>query len=316
MLYILFSIRMPAKSKRKCQLEGARAAKLQKLVSQSTHSLVVEETPTFNDYESEDDVDYDLKDDQIDEDQAITLHAKEWVQCFHRDDVMSLTLLRHHLFVSRIHVQVSNASKLIGEMVVKSDWTVREWRATFLTNNNSFPDTLQGNYRRRVVHGMDICDIDGFDLKEHIEKLNSDQLRAFEKISGHLYHQWQHKHGLCHCNDFKLLHTFISGVGGIGKSFLLQIIRRQVAEIWKDDATGDTKCVVATSTGMASYSISGVTVYRLFLLLTEYEGETAGYWPLSKLSQKTRCNNLCSLKFVIFDEVSMLSNLHLAYIDL
>ena len=69
--------------------------------------------------------------------------------CLHRDDVMSL--LRHHHLVSQMHIQVLNASKLIDEVVEKNDRIVREWRATFLTNNNSFPNTLQGKYQRRGV---------------------------------------------------------------------------------------------------------------------------------------------------------------------
>ena len=48
--------------------------------------------PTFSE-----DVTYEPNTDQLDEEQAIHLHAKEWVQCLHRDDVMSLTLLLHHL---------------------------------------------------------------------------------------------------------------------------------------------------------------------------------------------------------------------------
>ena len=166
------------------------------------------------------------------------------------------------------------------------------------------------------VRDMDIGEVDGFDLKERIQKLNSDQLRVFENISGHLYHQWQHEQGLCHCNTLKPLHTFISGVGGTGKSFLIETIRRQVAEIWKDDASGDTKCAVGTPTGMASYNINGVTVHRLFSLPIEHEGKTAGFWPLSKPAQKIMRTNLHSLKLVIIDEVSMLSNLNLAYIHL
>ena len=75
------------------------------------------------------------------------------------------------------------------------------------------------------VRDMDIGEIDGFDLKERTQKLNSDQLRVFENISGHLYHQWQHEQGVCHCNALKPLHTFISGVGGTGKSFLIETIR-------------------------------------------------------------------------------------------
>ena len=51
------------------------------------------------------------------------------------------------------------------------------------------------------IRDMDIGDVDGFDLKERIEKLNCDQLRVFENISRHLYHQRQHEQGVCHCND-------------------------------------------------------------------------------------------------------------------
>ena len=75
------------------------------------------------------------------------------------------------------------------------------------------------------VHDLNIVELDDFDLKEWIEKLNSDQCWVFKNISGHLYHQWQHKQGIC------------------------------------DYANGDTKCVVGTPTGIASYNIGGVTVH-------------------------------------------------------
>ena len=57
-------------------------------------------------------------------------------------------------------------------------------------------------------------------------------------------------------------------------------------------------------------------VHRLFQLPIEHEGKTAGYWPLSKAAQKVMRTNLRSLKIVIIDKVSMLSNLNLAYIHL
>ena len=101
--------------------------------------------------------------------------------------------------------------------------------------------------------------------------------------------------------------------GGTGKSFLIDTIWLQVAEIWKDEASCDTKCAVGALTGIASYNIGDVTVYRLFSLPNEHEGKTAGYWALSKPAQKVMCTNL---KLVIIDEVSMLSHLNLAYIHL
>ena len=161
------------------------------------------------------------------------------------------------------------------------------------------------------VHDMAANDKDGIPLTE---RLNSDQVRVFKNITDHLVHQLKHEKGACNCKDFKPLHTFISGVGGTGKS-LIETIRQQVSEIWKDDSA-DIKCAVGAPAGLASYNIGGVTVHRMFLLPIEHEGKTAGYWPLSKVTQKVMGTNLSRLKLVITNEVSMLSSLNLAYIHL
>ena len=63
-------------------------------------------------------------------------------------------------------------------------------------------------------------------------------------------------------------------------------------------------------------TLEGVTVHCMFMLPIEHEGRTASYWRLSKETQKVMRTNLRSLKLVIIDEVSMLSNLNLAYIHL
>jgi len=73
---------------------------------------------------------------------------------------------------------------------------------------------------------------------------------------------------------------------------------------------------VAAPTGLVTYNVGGVTIHHLFQLPIEHDGKTAEYWPLSKATQKVMCTNLCSLKLVIIDEVSMLSNLNLVYIHL
>ena len=166
------------------------------------------------------------------------------------------------------------------------------------------------------VNEMDVCDKDDITLKECVKMLNADQIRIFQMVTNHLCHQKQHELGKCQCNDLRPLHSFISGVGGTGKSFLIDTIRRQVADIWKDDAIGDIKCTVAAPTGLAAYNVGGVTVHCLFQLPIEHDGKTAQYWPLSKTTQKIMRTNLRSLKFIIIDEMSMLSNLNLVYIHL
>jgi len=128
------------------------------------------------------------------------------------------------------------------------------------------------------VHDMEDNASDHLDLEKRIEMLNNDQKRVFKKISDHLLHQHQHDAGECTCKEFKPLHMFASGVGGTGKSFLIETIRSQVKNIWRDDLAKDTTtCVVAAPTGLAAYNVGGVTVHRLFQLPIEHEGKTAGY---------------------------------------
>jgi len=82
----------------------------------------------------------------------------------------------------------------------------------------------------------DICAIDAvsdIDLIERLSKLNKDQRRIFEKLNDHFQHQYRHEHGECDCKDFKPVYMFVSGVGGTGKSFLIETIRAKVTEIWK-----------------------------------------------------------------------------------
>jgi len=167
-----------------------------------------------------------------------------------------------------------------------------------------------------AMHDVHDMECDNISLSECISMLNEDQKRIFNQVADHLNHQRQHECDECNCNNLKPLHMLIIGVGGTGKSFLIETIRSHVKETWKDLVDDDTTCAVAVPTGLAAYNVGGVTVHRLFQLPIEHEGKTAGYWPLSKVAQKVMCTNLRSLKLIIIDEVSMLSNLNLAYIHL
>ena len=71
------------------------------------------------------------------------------------------------------------------------------------------------------------------------------------------------------------LHLFISGAGGTGKSFLISVLRRWVQH------TFDNPLAVAVSapTGIAAFSVRGVTVHRLLQLPIEH-GLCAQYYKL------------------------------------
>ena len=70
---------------------------------------------------------------------------------------------------------------------------------------------------------------------------------------------------------------FFSGVGGMGKSFLIETVKALVHDLWPSD---DLTCAVAAPTGLAAFNVGGITIHRLFQLPNEREGKTAGYWAL------------------------------------
>ena len=117
------------------------------------------------------------------------------------------------------------------------------------------------------------------------------------------------------CSDLKPLNMFVSGVGGTGKSFIIKTIRALVSKVWHDQSDS-LLCAVTAPTGLAAFNVGGVTIHRLLQLPIEHEGRTAGYWKLGKDTIKVMRRSLSNLRLLIIDEVSMLSNLNLAYVHL
>ena len=154
---------------------------------------------------------------------------------------------------------------------------------------------------------------DQLGLEERVTMLNADQRRIFDTIQSHLLHQKQHETSECQCDKLKPLRLFISGVGGTGKSFLIEAIKLLVGKIWPSK---EVTVAVAAPTGLAAFNIGGLTIHRLFQLPIEHEGKTAEYWSLSKASQKVMKSKLRSVKLIIVDEISMVSSLTLTYMHL
>ena len=124
--------------------------------------------------------------------------------------------------------------------------------------------------------GMNANPPDTLDSDTRVGMLNTDQSRIFDRVKEHLLHQKRHADGICQC-DIKPLRMFVSGVGGTGKSFLIEAIRALVASIWPHH---DLTCAITAPMGLAAFNVGGVTVHRLFQLPIEHEGRTAGYWSL------------------------------------
>ena len=156
-------------------------------------------------------------------------------------------------------------------------------------------------------------DVDPLDLDKRVSMLNTDQHRVYTKITSHLLHELDHEKGACSCTDLKPMQMFVSGVGGTGKSFLIQAVREFMKAIWPNL---NNVTAVAAPTGLAACNVNGVTTYQLFQLPIEHDSKTASYWQLPKETLKFLREQLKNVKVFIIDEVSMVSSLNLTYIHL
>jgi hypothetical protein len=173
---------------------------------------------------------------------------------------------------------------------------------------------LLGEARTAMTEALDMnaSSSDQLTLEERVSMLNQDQRRVFDNVKAHLLHQKSHEANECSC-DLKPLRMFVSGVGGTGKSFLIEAIRALVYGMWSSDSL---LCAIAAPTGLAAFNVGGITMHRLFQLPVEHTAKAAGYWSLPKQSQKVMRATLCDVKLFIVDEVSMVSSLNLAYMHM
>ena len=87
---------------------------------------------------------------------------------------------------------------------------------------------------------------DKLSVEERVAMLNDDQRRVFDTVKGHLLHQKCHEQNECYC-DIKPVRMFVSGVGGTGKSFLIEAL---VISVWPLD---DLVCAISAPTSLAAW---------------------------------------------------------------
>ena len=163
--------------------------------------------------------------------------------------------------------------------------------------SNNIPDgCVPAGVNMLINDFEDLANRVELDYDEETEKtLNEDQSRIFEN--------W--KNCLSNCI---LIRQIISGFAGTGKS---EIIKRIVR--YNKDVRGKLTITLGP-TGLAALSINGLTIHKFFLIPVSDDG-IPEYKELSPAALKTLREALKDVDLLIIDEISMVSNFLLAFIN-
>ena len=123
-----------------------------------------------------------------------------------------------------------------------------------------------------------------------INSLNEKQMHAYRLLSSHYTN-----------NDQNPLHMLILGTAGTGKSFLIQAIAQLLLD----------KCLLTATTGIAAFHIGGITLHSALHLPVQKHNCN----DLRGQSLATLQNKLKHIRYLIVDEVSMLGQNMMAWVD-
>jgi len=88
-----------------------------------------------------------------------------------------------------------------------------------------------------------------------------------------------------------LARLFVSGHGGVGKSYLINHLVKEVRHEFEDASSGgdaDLPTVaVLAPTGIAAYNVNGCTLHSFFSLPVQH-GTEKGFRPLHKMDEKEK----------------------------
>ena len=154
------------------------------------------------------------------------------------------------------------------------------------------------------------------ELENFVATLNEDQMRVYNRVTQHIEHMFDHDGDMCPNETCKMepLLLYVSGYGGTGKSYLIKAIQGFMyvqSSVYREKAG----LILAAPTGLAAANINGQTIHSVLKLPVEH-GSTPKYTELRKRDLDQMRNVMGNLKAVIIDEISMVSNVMLMYVNL
>ena len=123
------------------------------------------------------------------------------------------------------------------------------------------------------------------EIAEGINSLNSKQREVFN-----VAHKWAKEYVKCNGHNVELINIFLSGVGGTGKSHLVEVIYNAISKtlLYHCKDPGKPRVLLLGLTGISTVNIGGTTIH-----------------DKSKAALR---NKLSEVKFLIIDELSMVSS--------
>ncbi|XP_078512211.1 ATP-dependent DNA helicase Pif1-like [Lissotriton helveticus] len=160
---------------------------------------------------------------------------------------------------------------------------------------------------RAMAHAQE----DAVNLEDLERQLNVEQRKIYDEVTNQIDHGLSHEKKECSCTSLKPVRLYVSGEAGTGKSFLIKAISCYLQKRTESSLS----CVVTAPTGLAAHNIKGITLHRLLMLPVEHDNKLQYH----KLSGDACCEVsrvLRKMKLLIIDEVSMGSNVMLAFVHL
>ena len=141
-------------------------------------------------------------------------------------------------------------------------------------------------------------------ISENIRSLNLKQRQVFEVI-----HKWSRDYVTNFSSKVmkkvKPFHIFLTGGGGVGKSHLIKTIYMSINKVlmYKGGNPEKPRILLLAPTGVAAVNIDGTTIHTA--LAINVGGKL---YPLNDRQRGILRNKLTEAKFIIIDEISMVSN--------
>ena len=106
----------------------------------------------------------------------------------------------------------------------------------------------------------------------------------------------------------KPYHVFLSGSGGVGKSYVVKMLHTDTVKLFQCSQQikpEDVPILLTAATGVAAHNINGITVHSAFMLNDRKKAGTT-YYNLGSDTLSTLQTHLEQLMVVIIDEISMI----------